>query len=124
MGRGCAESTAARHSHVYIVDRIKDVIISGGINISSPEVESVVGAHPAVQNVAVIGVPDEQWGEAVKAIVQLKPGQQATEADIIAWCRDRMASYKRPRSVDFADEFRMTASGKILKRELRNRYSS
>ena len=107
---------------VYIVDRLKDMIISGGENIYSPEVESVVAAHPAVADVAVIGVPDERWGEAVKAVVVLAPGQQVDEAELIAFVRDRLAHFKCPRSIDIVDELPRNPSGKLLKRELRDRF--
>jgi acyl-CoA synthetase (AMP-forming)/AMP-acid ligase II len=90
--------------YVYILDRAKDMIISGGDNIYSREIEDVIVKNPAVHEVAVIGVPDEIWGEAVKAIVALKPGQKATEIDIITYCKQHLASYKKPKSVEFIAE--------------------
>lgn len=107
---------------VYVHDRIKDMIISGGENIYSPEVERVLAEHPAVLEVAVIGVPDDTWGEVVKAIVALKPDTAATEQEIIDFCRDRLAHFKCPRSVDFLELLPRNPSGKILKRELRKEH--
>lgn len=107
---------------VFVVDRVKDMIISGGENIYSPEVESVVAAHPAVAEAAVIGVPDEKWGENVKAVVVLRDGEQVAEADLIAFCRRNLATYKCPKTVDIIDVMPRNPSGKILKRELRKPY--
>ncbi|MEC9347912.1 MAG: fatty acid--CoA ligase [Pseudomonadota bacterium] len=104
---------------LYIHDRIKDMIVSGGENVYPAEVESALFGHPAIADVAVIGVPDEKWGEAVKAMVVLKPGASATAAEIIAHARERIAGYKAPKSVDFIAEMPRNPSGKILKRELR-----
>jgi acyl-CoA synthetase (AMP-forming)/AMP-acid ligase II len=108
--------------YLYIHDRIKDMIISGGENIYPAEVESAVFSHPSVADVAVIGVPDDRWGEAVKAIVVKKPGAEVTQEEIIAFARQRIAHYKAPRSVDFIDALPRNPSGKILKRELRKPY--
>lgn len=108
--------------YIYIVDRKKDVIISGGENISSREVEEVVYTHPAVLEAAVIGVPDEKWGEAVKAIIVLRPGKQASEGEILDICRKNLAPYKRPKSIEFVDSLPKSGAGKILKRELREKY--
>lgn len=108
--------------YLYILDRAKDMIISGGSNIYPREVEEVILQHPAVLEVAVIGVPDPLWGESVKAIVALRPGASATEAEIIELCRQNLASYKKPRSVEFVDSLPKNAYGKILKRELREKY--
>jgi fatty-acyl-CoA synthase len=108
--------------YITIVDRKKDIIISGGENISSVEVEKVIQDHPAVFEVVVIGVPDEEWGESPKALVALKPGMHATEAEIIAHVKERLAGYKVPKSVEFWDEFPKGGTGKILKRELREPY--
>ncbi|MCC5953215.1 MAG: AMP-binding protein [Acidimicrobiia bacterium] len=105
-----------------ITDRRKDVIISGGENVSSIEVEDAVFAHPAVAEVAVIGVPDEKWGETPKALVVLTPGAEVTEAELIAWCRERLAGYKCPTSVEFRDELSRTATGKLQKFKLRAPY--
>ncbi len=107
---------------VYIRDRIKDMIVSGGENVYPAEVEGVLAAHPAVADCAVIGVPDERWGEAVKAIVVRRPGTGVTEEELIAWTRGRLAGFKRPRSVDFVESIPRNPSGKILKRELRQPY--
>ena len=107
---------------LYIHDRVKDMIVSGGENVYPAEVESVLFSHPAVADVAVLGVPDERWGEAVKALVVLRAGAEASEAELIEFCRGRIADYKRPRSVDFADALPRNPTGKLLKRELRERY--
>jgi acyl-CoA synthetase (AMP-forming)/AMP-acid ligase II len=108
--------------HLSISDRKKDVIISGGENVSSIEVEDALFSHPAVAEVCVIGVPDEKWGETVKALVVLAPGEKADEAELIAWCRDRIAHYKCPTSVEFRDELARTATGKLQKFKLRAPY--
>ena len=108
--------------YLVISDRKKDVIISGGENISSIEVEDVLCSHPAVAEVAVIGVPDDRWGETVKALVVLAPGQQASEAELIAHCRERLAHYKCPTSVELRDELARTATGKLQKFKLRGPY--
>jgi fatty-acyl-CoA synthase len=128
-GAWCSVGDMARRDedgYYYLVDRKSNMIISGGENIYPSEVEQVLGAHPAVMDVAVIGVPDEKWGEAVHAVVVLNPGRQTTEEQIIGWCRERIAGYKRPRSVAFVDEADMprTATGKILHRTLRDRWMS
>jgi fatty-acyl-CoA synthase len=107
---------------LFIHDRVKDMIVSGGENIYPAEVENAVFGHAAVADVAVIGVPDDKWGEAVKAIVVLKPGQQATAEDIIAFTRTRIAGYKLPKTVDFIEALPRNPSGKILRRELREPY--
>lgn len=108
--------------YLYIHDRVKDMIVSGGENVYPAEVESALFGHPAIADVAVIGVPDQRWGEAVKAIVVRKPGAECTADDIIAFARERIAGYKVPKSVDFADSLPRNPSGKILKRELRAPY--
>ena len=108
--------------YVYVHDRVKDMIISGAENIYPAEVENAIFGHPAVSEVAVIGVPDETWGEAVKAIVALKEGQTASAEEIIAFARSRIAGFKTPRSVDFIAALPRNASGKVLKRELREPY--
>jgi acyl-CoA synthetase (AMP-forming)/AMP-acid ligase II len=108
--------------YVYIYDRVKDMIVSGGENIYPAEVESAIFGHPAVADVAVIGVPDEKWGESVKAVIVKKPGAEATEDEIIAYSREKIASYKVPRSVDFVEALPRNPTGKILKRELRAPY--
>lgn len=108
----------------YIVDRMKDMILTGGENVYSREVEEVLYLHPAVSEAAVIGVPDPTWGENVTAVIVLKPGMTATEAEIIGTVRDRLAGYKKPKKVIFVDELPKTVSGKIIKRELRERFAS
>ena len=107
---------------VFVEDRLKDMIISGGENIYSPEIERVLAEHPAVLEVAVIGVPDDTWGETAKAVVSLRPGAGATEEELVGWCRDRLAHYKCPRSVDVLAALPRNPTGKILKRELRRPY--
>src|ERR1700694_246446 len=108
--------------YYYICDRRIDMIISGGVNIYPAEVEAVLHAHPAVMDAAVIGVPDERWGESVKAIVQLRAGSTTTESELIVFCDERMAGYKKPRSIDFVDELPRDAAGKLLKRRIREPY--
>ena len=106
----------------YIKDRIKDMILSGGENIYPAELESVLAAHPAVADVAVIGVPDDRWGETVKAIIVRRPGADLDEATLVEWSRERLAGFKRPRSVDFVEAIPRNPSGKVLKRQLREPY--
>jgi len=108
--------------YINIVDRKKDVILTGGENVYSTEVEHVLYEHPAVLETAVVGVPDEKWGEAVKAVVVLKAGQAATGEEIIEFCKENMAHYKSPKSVDFVDSLPRTGSGKIHKKSIRDRY--
>jgi fatty-acyl-CoA synthase len=108
--------------YLTISDRKKDVIISGGENVSSIEIEDCLFSHPAVAEVAVIGVPDEKWGETVKALIVLAPGAEATEEDLIAHSRDRLAHYKCPTSVEFREELARTATGKLQKFKLRAPY--
>jgi acyl-CoA synthetase (AMP-forming)/AMP-acid ligase II len=108
----------------YIVDRMKDMIITGGENVYSREVEEVLYTHPAVSEAAVIGLPDTKWGENVTAVVVLRAGMAATEQEIIQITRDRLAGFKKPKRVIFIDELPKTVSGKILKRELRDRFAT
>ena len=108
--------------YLTISDRKKDVIITGGENVSSIEVEDAVFSHPAVAEVAVIGVPDDKWGEMVTAIVVVAEGEQVTEADIIAHCRGKIAGYKIPKRIEFRDELARTATGKIQKFKLRDAF--
>jgi long-chain acyl-CoA synthetase len=108
--------------YVYILDRKKDIIVSGAENISARDVENVILAHPAVQECAVIGVPSEKWGEEVKAIVVPRQGMTVTPEEIIEYCRDKMAGFKRPKSAEIWQELPKNPSGKILKREIRQRY--
>ena len=110
--------------YIYIAERKSDMIISGGINVYPREIEAVIATHPAVEMVAVIGVPDADLGEAVKAIVKLRPGFESTKAiaaEIMDLCHDNLASYKKPRLVDFVNEMPLSPAGKILKRELREK---
>ncbi len=111
--------TVDADGYVFVQDRLKDLIISGGENIYSPEVERVLAEHPAVMEVAVIGVPDDVWGEAVKAVVSLHEGAEATEAELIAFCRESLAAFKCPRTVDVRGPLPRNPTGKILKRDLR-----
>ena len=111
-----------RDGYLYIHDRVKDMIISGGENVYPAEVENALYAHPGVADVAVIGVPDEKWGEAVKACVVVKAGHTLSEADVIAHARGHIAGYKCPKSVDFIAALPRNPSGKILRRELRAPY--
>ena len=108
--------------YLYIHDRVKDMIVSGGENVYPAEVENAIMGHPAVGDVAVIGVPDPRWGEAVKAIVVKKPGLEADPADIIAFARERIAGYKLPKTVDFIDVLPRNPSGKVLRKDLRTPY--
>jgi acyl-CoA synthetase (AMP-forming)/AMP-acid ligase II len=108
--------------YIYIMDRKRDMIISGGINIYPREIEEVILHHPAVYEVAVIGVPDPVWGESVKAIVVLRDETKATEEEIIDFCKEHIASFKKPKSVEFVDSLPKSAYGKILKREIREKY--
>jgi acyl-CoA synthetase (AMP-forming)/AMP-acid ligase II len=108
----------------YIVDRMKDMIITGGENVYSREVEESLYTHPSVAEAAVIGLPDPVWGENVTAVVVLRPNTTATEAEIIGAARDRLAGYKKPKRVIFLDELPKTVSGKIIKRELRDRFAN
>lgn len=108
--------------YIEILDRAKDIIISGGENISSTEVEGVIYKHPAVLETAVIAVPDEKWGEVPKALVVLKEGMTLTESELIAYCRDNMAHFKAPKSVAFIDALPRTATGKLQKFKLREQY--
>lgn len=115
-------ATWNQEGYVLIVDRKKDIIVSGGENISSLEVEKRLLAHPAILEAAVIPVPDEKWGEVPKAMVVLKAGERVTETDLIEFCRSGLAHFKCPRSIEFRDYLPKTGTGKILKRELRKRY--
>ncbi len=110
---------------LYLTDRSADMIISGGVNIYPAEVDNVLLAHEAVGDAATIGVPDEEWGESVKSVVELRPGFEASpelEREMIAYCRERLANFKCPRSVDFVEVLPRSDSGKLLKRVLRDQY--
>ncbi len=108
--------------YLFIVDRRKDMIVSGGFNVFPREIEDVIASHPSVSTVAVIGVPDEKWGETVKAVVVRKPGSDVTPESIIAYARERLAHYKCPTSVDFAEALPRNPSGKLLKKDIRAPY--
>jgi long-chain acyl-CoA synthetase len=107
---------------IYIADRKTDMIITGGENVYPKEVENVLYRHPAIQETAVIGIPDPYWVESVHALVVLKANAQATEDDIIGFCREQIAHYKVPQSVEFVEALPKNPQGKILKREVRKRY--
>jgi long-chain acyl-CoA synthetase len=100
------------------------MIVSGGENVYPIEVEEVLSQHPAVADVTVIGVPDERWGEAVRALVIRHPGAEVDAATLVAFARERLAGYKLPRAVEFVEDFPRTPTGKVLKRELRERYAA
>jgi acyl-CoA synthetase (AMP-forming)/AMP-acid ligase II len=108
--------------YLFITDRKKDMIISGGFNIYPSEIEQVIWSHPSVQDCAVIGVPDGDWGEAVKAVVELNPGEDAGEDELIRLCKERLGSIRAPKSVDFVDTLPRSANGKVLKAEVRRPY--
>jgi acyl-CoA synthetase (AMP-forming)/AMP-acid ligase II len=108
--------------YVYVTDRIKDMIISGGENIYPAEIERVLAEHPAIADVSVIGVPDERWGEVPKAVVVLKPGAMLDPHDLVGWARERLAAYKVPKTADIVAELPRNPTGKVLKRELRKPY--
>jgi fatty-acyl-CoA synthase len=115
-------ATVNEEGYLLVVDRKKDIIVSGGENISSLELEKAILAHPAVLEAGVIPVPDEKWGEVPKALVALKPNAAVTESELIAFCRSRLAHYKCPRSFEFVTSLPKTATGKILKRDLRKKH--
>jgi len=102
--------------------RLKDLVVSGGENIYPAEIEAVLHEHPAVADAAVVGVPDDEWGESVKAVIQLRTGASATSEELLQFCSDRLAGYKKPRSIDFVDELPRDAAGKLLKRAIREPY--
>ncbi len=108
--------------YLAITDRLKDVIITGGENVSSIEVEDILFSHPAVREVAVIGVPHDKWGETVKALVVLAPGAEVSESDLIAYCREHLAGFKTPTTIEFREELARTATGKLQKFILRQEY--
>jgi long-chain acyl-CoA synthetase len=108
--------------YLFLTDRIKDMIVSGGENVYPVEVEEVLAGHPDVAEVAVFGVPDERWGETVKALVVPTAGHTPIAEELVAFARERLAGYKLPRSIEFVDDLPRTATGKVLKRELRDRH--
>ncbi len=111
-----------QNNYIYIVDRAKDMIISGAENVYSIEVEDALSKHPDVMETAVVGIPDEKWGETIKGIVVLKPGASVSEEELIIFCKKYIASYKSPKSIEFIDALPKSGAGKILKRELRDTY--
>jgi acyl-CoA synthetase (AMP-forming)/AMP-acid ligase II len=108
--------------YIYVTDRIKDMIISGGENIYPAEIERVLAEHPSIQDVAVIGVPDERWGEVPKAVVVARPGATMDAQEVLAWCRERIAGFKCPKTIDVLPELPRNPTGKILKKDLRKPY--
>jgi long-chain acyl-CoA synthetase len=110
--------------YLFLTDRVKDMIVSGGENVYPVEVEEVLAQHPDVSEVAVIGIPDERWGEAVKALVVPRDDRRPAPDALVAFARERLAGYKLPRSIDFVTDLPRTATGKVLKRELRDRYAA
>jgi fatty-acyl-CoA synthase len=117
-------AVVAENGYIRIVDRKKDIIVSGGENISSLDVEKVLASHPGVYEAAVIPVADQKWGEVPKAVVVAKPGSKLSEVELIEFCRARLAHYKCPQSIEFCESLPKTATGKVLKRELRKRYQT
>jgi acyl-CoA synthetase (AMP-forming)/AMP-acid ligase II len=128
-GDYCTVGDLARRDedgYIFLVDRKSNMVISGGENVYPSEVESLVGAHPKVKDVAVVGITDEKWGERVHAVIIARDGETLTAEEIVEWCKDRIAGYKRPRSISFIAEHEMprTATGKILHRVLRTKYTT
>jgi fatty-acyl-CoA synthase len=117
-------ATIDENNYILIVDRKKDIIVSGGENISSLEVEKTLASHPCVYEAVVIPVPDHKWGEVPKALVVLKPGAPLNESELLNYCRSKLAHYKCPHSVEFVESLPRTGTGKLLKRELREKYSA
>jgi len=117
-----AEGRPVHEGYIHIVDRRKEMLVSGGFNVYPSEVESVLAQHPAVYEVCVIGVPDDRWGEAVKAVAVLRQGQQASEQDLMDFCRGRLADFKRPRSVDFMAQLPKNSNGKLSRKDVREPY--
>ena len=115
-------ATIDEEGYILIVDRGKDMILTGGENIASAEIERIIYAHPAVMECAVIAVPDDTWGEVPKAVVTLKPGQQASDTQILALCREHLAGFKVPKSLEVVESLPKGGTGKILKRVLREKY--
>ena len=105
--------------YLYLTDRTKDVIISGGFNVYPGEVEQVIWAHPAVEDCAVVGAPDDDWGERVTAVVELKPGRQVTADELQHWCRDALGPVRSPKDVVFVDRLPRSVNGKVLKKDVR-----
>ena len=118
---GAPDILVAGEGNVRITDRLKDMFITGGFNAYPAEIEGMIMRHPAVSQVAVIGVPDHRMGEVAKAFVVLRPGADFDAEEFLAWCKAEMANYKVPRSVEVLDALPLNASGKVLKFELRDR---
>jgi acyl-CoA synthetase (AMP-forming)/AMP-acid ligase II len=112
------------NGYLYIVDRKKDMVISGGFNIYPSEIEQVIWGHPAVQDCAVVGVPDTDWGERLTAVIELKPGSSATADEIVELCRKRFGSLKTPKQVEFWPALPRSAVGKVLKKDVRARLAA
>jgi acyl-CoA synthetase (AMP-forming)/AMP-acid ligase II len=108
--------------YLFIVDRKRDMIVSGGYNVYPTEVENAIAALPAVREVAVVGVPDDQWGESILAVVVPESGAELDADAVVAACTERLANYKKPRAVEFVDELPKTGSGKVMRRAIRDRY--
>ena len=108
--------------YLYIVDRKKDMIISGGENIFPNDIEEVLYRHPAIEMAAVVGAPDPKWGEIVVAAIKLKPGSSVDQAELIAHCKTFLSSFKVPKKIDFRDQMPMSSFGKILRRDVRKSY--
>jgi acyl-CoA synthetase (AMP-forming)/AMP-acid ligase II len=108
--------------YLFLLDRAKDLIITGGNNVYPREVEEIIVQHPAVATAVVVGIPHEYWGEAVHAVVVLQPGHAASEEEIIQHCGCSLAGYKKPKSVEFVTELPVSGYGKVLRREVRERY--
>ena len=128
-GPYCSVGDMARRDeegYYYLADRKSNMIISGGENVYPSEVESLLGSHPKVKDIAVIGIPDDKWGEAVHAVVVLRDGERATEDELLVWSSNKIAGYKRPKSVALirAEEMPRTATGKVLHRVLKQRYGT
>jgi acyl-CoA synthetase (AMP-forming)/AMP-acid ligase II len=107
---------------LYVRDRIKEMIITGGENVYPAEVENVLAGHPAVAGVAVIGVPSPRWGQEIRAVIELNAGAQVTEQDLLGWARERLAGYKLPKTIAFAESLPRNATGKVVKGEVRRVY--
>jgi acyl-CoA synthetase (AMP-forming)/AMP-acid ligase II len=110
------------HGYLFLLDRAKDMIITGGNNVYPREVEEIIVQHPAVANVVVVGIPHEYWGEAVHAVVLLHPASAITAEEIIRHCGNSLAGYKKPKTVEFVAELPVSGYGKVLRREVRERY--
>jgi acyl-CoA synthetase (AMP-forming)/AMP-acid ligase II len=115
-------ATVDEDGYIYVVERKKDMIISGGENIYPREIEEVLYAHPSISEAAVIGVPDEKWRESVKALLVVKEGAKLTEEEAIQFCKERLASYKKPRSAEFVESLPRNPLGKVVKTALREKY--